>query len=156
MATRRTTKRSERARTAEPILHVDAPEVDLEERKARNPDQETDETETDEESAEETSESLPAPLDDMPAGDVDEESEDAHAPDDALGLYLRQMGAIPLLNRDQELALAERLEMRRQPLSPRRPVELADAGPRVWRRSSAFRRGNWPSTRPSTWSPRWA
>ena len=38
------------------------------------------------------------------------EAEDAHAPDDALGLYLRQMGAIPLLNREQELALAERLE----------------------------------------------
>jgi RNA polymerase primary sigma factor len=30
--------------------------------------------------------------------------------DDALGLYLRQMGAIPLLNRAQELALARRLE----------------------------------------------
>ena len=42
------------------------------------------------------------------------ETEDSHAPDDALGLYLRQMGAIPLLNRDQELALAERLELRRR------------------------------------------
>jgi len=42
------------------------------------------------------------------------ETEDAHAPDDALGLYLRQMGAIPLLNRDQELALAERLELKRR------------------------------------------
>src|SRR5215831_19052475 len=29
------------------------------------------------------------------------EGEDSHAPDDALGLYLRQMGAIPLLNRQQ-------------------------------------------------------
>src|SRR3989442_15033847 len=37
---------------------------------------------------------------------VAEGEEDAHAPDDALGLYLRQMGAIPLLNREQELALA--------------------------------------------------
>src|SRR5207248_4052854 len=37
-----------------------------------------------------------------------------NAPDDALGLYLRQMGAIPLLNRDQELALAERLERQRR------------------------------------------
>jgi RNA polymerase primary sigma factor len=36
---------------------------------------------------------------------------DAHGgADDALGLYLRQMGAIPLLNREQELALAKRLE----------------------------------------------
>src|SRR5262249_25912934 len=42
------------------------------------------------------------------------EGEDAHAPDDALGLYLRQMGAIPLLSRDQELALAERLEWKRR------------------------------------------
>lgn len=33
-----------------------------------------------------------------------------HGPDDALGLYLRQMGAIPLLKREQELALARRLE----------------------------------------------
>jgi RNA polymerase primary sigma factor len=41
------------------------------------------------------------------------EEGDPHAPDDALGLYLRQMGAIPLLNREQELALAERLEYRR-------------------------------------------
>jgi len=45
---------------------------------------------------------------------VAEGEEDAHAPDDALGLYLRQMGAIPLLNREQELALAERLELRRR------------------------------------------
>jgi RNA polymerase primary sigma factor len=42
------------------------------------------------------------------------EGDDPHAPDDALGLYLRQMGAIPLLSRDQELALAERLEYRRR------------------------------------------
>jgi len=33
--------------------------------------------------------------------------------DDALGLYLRQMGAIPLLTRDKELALARRLETAR-------------------------------------------
>jgi len=36
--------------------------------------------------------------------------EGAGSPDDALGLYLRQMGAIPLLNRQQELTLARRLE----------------------------------------------
>jgi RNA polymerase primary sigma factor len=41
------------------------------------------------------------------------EVEDPHSPDDALGLYLRQMGAIPLLNREQELALARRLETAR-------------------------------------------
>ncbi len=44
------------------------------------------------------------------AGDEDGDS----APDDALGLYLRQMGAIPLLNREQELTLARRLETTRQ------------------------------------------
>jgi RNA polymerase primary sigma factor len=41
------------------------------------------------------------------------ETDDVHSPDDALGLYLRQMGAIPLLNREQELALAQRLESAR-------------------------------------------
>ncbi len=35
-------------------------------------------------------------------------------PDDALGLYLRQMGAIPLLSRKQELELAQRLETARR------------------------------------------
>jgi len=35
-------------------------------------------------------------------------------PDDSLGLYLRQMGAIPLLNRQQELTLACRLERARK------------------------------------------
>src|ERR1700722_6587527 len=40
--------------------------------------------------------------------------EDPPAPDDALGLYLRQMGAIPLLTREQELALAVRLETKRR------------------------------------------
>jgi RNA polymerase primary sigma factor len=33
--------------------------------------------------------------------------------DDALGLYLRQMGSIPLLKRDQEIAIAKRLESAR-------------------------------------------
>src|SRR5437764_7587565 len=40
-------------------------------------------------------------------------ADDENAPDDALGLYLRQMGAIPLLTRDQELTLAKRLERQR-------------------------------------------
>jgi RNA polymerase primary sigma factor len=34
--------------------------------------------------------------------------------DDALGLYLKQMGAIPLLNREKELSLATRLEKARR------------------------------------------
>src|SRR4051794_538596 len=41
------------------------------------------------------------------------EGEYASGPDDALGLYLRQMGAIPLLNREKELSLAQKLEYHR-------------------------------------------
>jgi len=41
------------------------------------------------------------------------EEDYASGPDDALGLYLRQMGAIPLLNREKERALALRLEHQR-------------------------------------------
>jgi RNA polymerase primary sigma factor len=56
-----------------------------------------------------------------PEGDV-EDQEDAiqtavrgssKTSDDALGLYLKQMGAIPLLSRKQELELAQRLETAR-------------------------------------------
>jgi RNA polymerase primary sigma factor len=36
------------------------------------------------------------------------------SPDDTLGLYLRQMGAIPLLNRKEELELSQRLEKARK------------------------------------------
>src|SRR5262249_1166959 len=43
----------------------------------------------------------------------EKESDESTGPDDALGLYLRQMGAIPLLNRQQELDLARRLETAR-------------------------------------------
>src|SRR4051794_16271187 len=43
-----------------------------------------------------------------------EETDSGSSPDDTLGLYLRQMGAIPLLNRKQELELAQRLERARQ------------------------------------------
>jgi len=43
---------------------------------------------------------------------VDDEA--ISGPDDALGLYLRQMGAIPLLTRSQELSLAQRLETARR------------------------------------------
>jgi len=41
------------------------------------------------------------------------EDEYAGGPDDALGLYLRQMGSIPLLNKEKELALARKLEHHR-------------------------------------------
>jgi len=41
------------------------------------------------------------------------EEEYSSGPDDALGLYLRQMGSIPLLNRQREIDLAQQLEYRR-------------------------------------------
>jgi RNA polymerase primary sigma factor len=43
----------------------------------------------------------------------EEEVFENNGPDDALGLYLRQMGAIPLLNRQEELRLARELETAR-------------------------------------------
>jgi len=48
------------------------------------------------------------------AVDAEGDTHSSSSPDDSLGLYLRQMGAIPLLNREQELALAKRLETARQ------------------------------------------
>ena len=53
---------------------------------------------------------------DFPLETVHEDSTAGHGgggADDALGLYLKQMGAIPLLNREKELALAKRLEFHR-------------------------------------------
>ncbi len=43
----------------------------------------------------------------------EKEFDENSGPDDALGLYLRQMGAIPLLTRQEELDLAQRLERAR-------------------------------------------
>jgi len=61
------------------------------------------------------------PFDDEEDDDAEDETEApeeevdlSNAPDDALGVYLRQMGAIPLLNRKQELELAQKLERERQ------------------------------------------
>ena len=72
------------------------------------------------------------PKDDAPFSELDDDETDGlngthegdtpdaagedstNSPDDALGLYLRQMGAIPLLNREQELRLAKELERHRQ------------------------------------------
>src|SRR5205823_6261047 len=45
---------------------------------------------------------------------AEEEAVSSHGgSDDALGLYLKQMGAIPLLNREKELLLATKLEVAR-------------------------------------------
>lgn len=45
--------------------------------------------------------------------DIADEVGNNNGPDDALGLYLRQMGSIPLLKRNDEIALAMRLERAR-------------------------------------------
>src|SRR5262245_47874437 len=53
---------------------------------------------------------------DIPTDAVVEEESTSHSgggSDDALGLYLKQMGAIPLLDREKELALARKLEIAR-------------------------------------------
>lgn len=60
------------------------------------------------------------PLDEGPAADESAAASDVgdgdshQGADDSLGLYLRQMGAIPLLTREQELALAQKLETARR------------------------------------------
>src|SRR5262245_10259194 len=53
-------------------------------------------------------------LEDESPGVVEVLEEDSHAADDTLGLYLRQMGSIPLLSRKEELELAQRLETARR------------------------------------------
>src|SRR5688572_14202261 len=53
------------------------------------------------------------PDDEEEADEEAEHSDFGNGPDDALGVYLRQMGAIPLLNRKQELDLAQKLERHR-------------------------------------------
>src|SRR5581483_7832232 len=92
----------------------------------RNANDETDPRSADE-SDETALEGGAAAEDEAPA-----EEDYASGPDDALGLYLRQMGAIPLLTRDKELSLAQKLERHRNrfrgaallcPLVLRRVVE---------------------------------
>jgi RNA polymerase primary sigma factor len=63
---------------------------------------------------EHAAESLDLLDDDQPSSLDAADEETSQSPDDTLGLYLRQMGAIPLLNRKQELELAQRLEKARQ------------------------------------------
>jgi RNA polymerase primary sigma factor len=52
-------------------------------------------------------------IDGEPAVAEAAEEDSSQSPDDTLGLYLRQMGAIPLLSRKEELTLAQRLERAR-------------------------------------------
>ena len=83
------------------------PADDLVEREA---DELTDEVdESDDDTALEPEDAEDGDADSAPAAEEDY----AGGPDDALGLYLRQMGSIPLLNREKELALAKKLEFHR-------------------------------------------
>jgi RNA polymerase primary sigma factor len=109
---KRTTKKQQKALTRQPNLDLEqtaaVPETAPEER-GRQTAGDEDLLEADEDlSADEDSE-------DADEAELEAEAvgEDESAPDDALGLYLRQMGAIPLLTRDQELTLAKRLEHQR-------------------------------------------
>ncbi|HTU92015.1 MAG TPA: sigma-70 family RNA polymerase sigma factor [Gemmataceae bacterium] len=114
MVIRRTTKRTDKKTASDPALAVPrtfVPETAAEQTTRR----ETPWSELPDDSfAAEESEDTDEAEAEEPAAAAESEEEDTHAPDDALGLYLRQMGAIPLLSRDQELALAERLELKRR------------------------------------------
>jgi len=107
-------KRIEQPLAADPTLLLDERPATEELDEERRTESREDEADTEYETLEERAEGELPVADELPPGELDAEDEDAHAPDDALGLYLRQMGAIPLLNRDQELALAMQLEMRRR------------------------------------------
>ncbi len=69
-----------------------------------------DDLDDDEDAEEADAPAARLPTDGPTAEDAEAAEEYAGGPDDALGLYLRQMGAIRLLNRDQEKRLAEALE----------------------------------------------
>jgi RNA polymerase primary sigma factor len=134
MATRRTTKRTARITVPDTVLpleepmglltenelpypidsldsvsHPDPAQSDDELRKVEDP---LLEDQLDSDLEEISEEDIPLLVEDLPTVDLEDEDEH-HAPDDALGLYLRQMGAIPLLNRDQERVLARQLELQR-------------------------------------------
>ena len=81
------------------------------------------------------------------------EDEYSNGPDDwRLGLYLRQMGAIPLLNRDKELSLAQRLEHHRNRFRAAAPSLPARPRPHAGEVRADRRRRRRPSTRTSTFT----
>ncbi len=102
MVMRRTTKRTGKGAASDPSLALpETPTAARLEEIARreNPwsdmPEDTFAEEADDDAEEASAEEAAAP--------AEAEGQVTHAPDDALGLYLRQMGAIPLLSRDQEL-----------------------------------------------------
>jgi RNA polymerase primary sigma factor len=77
------------------------------------PADETDERDDDDFDDDDVEVDAAADRDDPDAEPAEAADEFASGPDDALGLYLRQMGSIPLLSRDKEESLAKRLEFHR-------------------------------------------
>jgi RNA polymerase primary sigma factor len=99
------TPRAARASTNDLLEPVPNPESLWEEDEASDESRADEDDDRDEDTDAPGAESAPTA--------EEKDSEESTGPDDALGLYLRQMGAIPLLNRQQELDLARRLERAR-------------------------------------------
>jgi RNA polymerase primary sigma factor len=78
------------------------PDDERDERDERDELEDADDEDSDDEDADDT---LLEPVD---------HADHSGGADDALGLYLRQMGSIPLLSRDKEIALARKLERHRE------------------------------------------
>jgi RNA polymerase primary sigma factor len=118
MASKRSNRKASRLMDTEEMLPSSATagiaveEVPTETPAVDNTDEETSELESVEVGTAPDEASLF--FDELTHGEVEEVDEEGNAADDALGLYLRQMGAIPLLSRDQELALAQQLEYHRE------------------------------------------
>ncbi len=68
----------------------------------------------------------PAEVDNVKAVEEEEEPESRHldALDDPVRMYLKQMGAVPLLTREQEVAISKRIEQAEN--------ELLQGGLRLW------------------------
>src|SRR5207302_5056242 len=69
------------------------------------------------ESEAEEREGVPGPASEEPRGDLDlsfMDEEDSRRIDDPVRMYLTQMGEIPLLKREEEIALAKKIEVTRK------------------------------------------
>ena len=101
MVMRRTNKRTDKRPASEPALALSEMSAHPQEL-ASAARHETPWSELPDDSfADEADEGEDEATEEAAVAPTEAEGEDAHAADDALGLYLRQMGAIPLLSRDQ-------------------------------------------------------
>ena len=76
------------------------------------------------------------------------DEDDSRRIDDPVRMYLTQMGEIPLLKREQEIALAKKIEVTRKRFR-RKVLECDGALQQVVERSSASTPATCPSTAPS-------